>query len=414
MRRLTACLLVLAVLFGGFAACSSPASKAPPPPASSAPPPPPPYKPNPLTGEKMAADFNENRRITAIMINNIAQCRPHRGVYQADVLFEIMVEGGVTRFMGLFEDYEKLTDVGPVRSARDQFFRLLVPYRGLYLHIGYSAIAQQYIKDNDYTDYDINLDANLDAVYWDENRKGYDQEHRAYTNGKLLTPFIQKKKIDMNRKLTSPIFDFVKYNDPRRVLPGEGAEKIFIRHSNLAQTSFLYDESSNKYMMSMYNYLNGRTTPAMDEALKGQLGYENVVVLFTTITKYYYPGGNPKGDPDYKKVEYDHGGLGYYFSDGRWQKIRWEKGPAQYALFLKDETGDHNLKVNPGKTYVAVVSLDEYKQFKYSAVEKATSSVSGAAKPASAASKPASAAVASKAVISAKSTAPVTTSKPKI
>ena len=54
------------------------------------------------------------------------------------MLFEIKVEGGITRFMALFTDYNNIPDIGPVRSARDQFFRLVLPWQPLYVHIGQS------------------------------------------------------------------------------------------------------------------------------------------------------------------------------------------------------------------------------------------------------------------------------------
>ena len=63
----------------------------------------PPYEANVLTGEPKGADYPEGQRITAVMVNNIVAARPQRGLSKADILFEIKVEGGITRFMpGLY------------------------------------------------------------------------------------------------------------------------------------------------------------------------------------------------------------------------------------------------------------------------------------------------------------------------
>ena len=62
-----------------------------------------PYKANVLTGEPQDADY-KNQRITAVMVNNIVAARPQRGLSKADILFEIKVEGGITRFMPLYTD----------------------------------------------------------------------------------------------------------------------------------------------------------------------------------------------------------------------------------------------------------------------------------------------------------------------
>lgn len=59
----------------------------------------PPYEANVLTGEPKGADYPEGQRITAVMVNNIVAARPQRGLSKADILFEIKVEGGITRFM---------------------------------------------------------------------------------------------------------------------------------------------------------------------------------------------------------------------------------------------------------------------------------------------------------------------------
>ena len=91
----------------------------------------PPYEANVLTGEPKGADYPEGQRITAVMVNNIVAARPQRGLSKADILFEIKVEGGITRFMPVFTDYKTVGEVGPVRSGRDQFFRLILPWQEL-------------------------------------------------------------------------------------------------------------------------------------------------------------------------------------------------------------------------------------------------------------------------------------------
>ena len=378
-KRLFALLLCLALSLTALAGCggggndeggSQPAAAIPAPTAT-----PEPYDPNPLTGEAKGSDYVAVRPV-AIMINNIAQARPQRGINDADVLYEIMVEGGITRFMGLFNNYEALGDVGPVRSARDQFFRLVMPFQPLYVHIGRSGITQQYIDDVEYGD--LNLDGNGfdNLIYRDQGRlnQGYSYEHTAFTTGERLKSYVDWKDVDMSRDLSSPIFDFVDYREPARSLSGEDALSVGIVHSNSYRTYFDYDVTSNKYRMSQYSWTLGGVRDTVDENTGEQTCFDNVIVLFTEITTYPYPGGNldangnDKGDPDYKKVDYDFGGVGYYINGGKAEKIRWEKGPIQYALLLTDEAGN-SLKVNRGKSYVAVVSLAEYDNFSVKGAE---------------------------------------------
>ena len=120
----------------------------------------PPYEANVLTGEPKGADYPEGQRITSVMVNNSVAARPQRGLSKADILFEIKVEGGITRFMPVFTDYKTIGEIGPVRSGRDQFFRLILPWQALYIHEGQSVVMQQYAIDFSYGNLNNNDGAN--------------------------------------------------------------------------------------------------------------------------------------------------------------------------------------------------------------------------------------------------------------
>lgn len=93
----------------------------------------------PLNGRlhtKKARDNWEARRPLAVMIENHNEARPQSGLSSADVVYEAVAEGGITRFMVLF--YCNLGDIqiGPVRSARTYFLDWLGEYDALYAHVG--------------------------------------------------------------------------------------------------------------------------------------------------------------------------------------------------------------------------------------------------------------------------------------
>ena len=333
------------------------------------------YTPNPFTGLKKADDYKEGQRAVAIMINNIAPARPQRGLSDASWLIESKVEGGITRFMGIFEDYTKLNDVGPVRSGRDQFLRIAMPLQALYCHIGRSGITQTYIDNNDYNDFDI--DGQYKAFYYKRNRPGKASEHTWYTNAEELGAAIDKFGYDMNKTYAEPLFNFVPYdngNDGFRELNGEAVDNIKIVHSNSYRTNFEYNEAEKKYMMSMYNSKVGAFEDTIDENNGVHVGFENVLIAFADIYTYPYPGGNldkngnDKGDPNYQCVDMDFGGLGFYFSNGKMEKIRWFKGGPTDRLTFTD-MDENPLELNCGKSYISFVDLDEYERFSYSGPE---------------------------------------------
>ena len=325
---------------------------------------PPPYTPNPWTGEKMSEDFDTDMRAIAVMINNVSACRPQRGLTQANILYESKVEGGITRFMAIYEDYTKLDgDIGPVRSGRDQFLQWAMPYFALYCHIGRSGITQTYIDSFDYNYLDI--DGQKRVFTYRRNRPGYALEHTAYTNTELLQTAIDKYEYDMERTYTSPVMNFVPYdeNGGTRELSGQLVTDISIVHSETYRTYFTYDEETGLYMMSQYNGKKGIREETIDENNGQQLGFENVFVAFADISKYPWPGDGPY-DPNYQKVDLSYGAVGYYFSNGRVEQIRWFKGGASDVLRFTD-MDENPLIVNCGKSYIGFVDFDEAERFEF-------------------------------------------------
>ena len=89
----------------------------------------------PLTGEGLMEDVSGQRPI-AIMLNNLSKALPQAGVAQADVIYEIVAEGGITRMLALFQDVEGVGEIGTVRSARDYYVSLAYGHDAIFLHAG--------------------------------------------------------------------------------------------------------------------------------------------------------------------------------------------------------------------------------------------------------------------------------------
>ncbi|MEG1176877.1 MAG: DUF3048 domain-containing protein [Ruthenibacterium sp.] len=335
-----------------------------------------PYEPNVLTGEK-AEIYPQTKRFAALMVNNISgsakqNARPQWGIGEADVLVEIMVEGGITRFMALFSDYTKIPKIGPIRSARDQFFQLVLPFQPLYIHIGESVVQGEYRKNYAYDDLDINLDHYTFKRDEARQAEGRASEHTAYTEAEQLEGIIDADK-DANRTYTSTFFNFVNYDEPERALTGDkdganaAAYKIDIKHSEGYRTYFTYDAAESKYMMSQYSLAKGGVHDTVDANNDQQLSFKNVLVLFTDI--HVYPGHEVK---DLQQVDLTSGGVGYYFCNGQAEAIRWVKGSPQGVLRILDKFGNEtDVPINPGKTYLSVVDLDMATAFTYYATEAA-------------------------------------------
>ena len=351
----------------------------------------PPYEANVLTGEPKGADYPEGQRITSVMVNNIVAARPQRGLSKADILFEIKVEGGITRFMPVFTDYKTIGEIGPVRSGRDQFFRLILPWQALYIHEGQSVVMQQYAIDFSYGNLNNNDGANGYRDYGRVNwaGKSYNNgtlalEHTMYTNSDNIQEYIDNNKVDMNKTYNSTFFNFVDYRlgttrDLSNSMDSAYSDKygpvvsdgqyIEIVHSQSYKTRFIYDESTNQYKMQQ-NYSDGQWRDTVDEAADNKvLTFPNVIVLYTDI--HTYPGHEAK---DLQYVEYAWGGVGYYCYGGKCEKIYWQKGTPLEALRLyylteDGQCSDTPVEINTGKSYVAVTDVDFAGNFVHSKLD---------------------------------------------
>ncbi|WP_300821362.1 DUF3048 domain-containing protein, partial [uncultured Oscillibacter sp.] len=100
---------------------------------------------NPLTGLPMEPEY-ENLRPIAIMLNNLKAAQPQLGISQADIIYEVPVEGGITRMLCLYQTVEGVDILGSVRSARPYFVELALGHDAVYVHAGGSQEAYSNLR----------------------------------------------------------------------------------------------------------------------------------------------------------------------------------------------------------------------------------------------------------------------------
>ena len=118
--------------------------------------------------------------------------RPQRGLSSADLLIECKVEGGITRFCAVFHDADSIPEIGPLRSGRDQFLQLLMPYQALYYHDGESAACTKFINVYNYSGLNIggksyfNTPTHPHVAHRDSRGRDVAYEHTEFTSGKEI------------------------------------------------------------------------------------------------------------------------------------------------------------------------------------------------------------------------------------
>ena len=325
------------------------------------------YDADPLTGEARKS----TGRMVGVMVNNIANsekqnARPQRGIGSADLLIESKVEGGITRFCAVYHDADAIPEVGPLRSGRDQFLQLLMPYQALYYHDGESAACTKFISVYNYSGLNIggknyfNTLTHPHVAHRDSRGRDVAYEHTEFTSGKEIKQAAANAGISLKYACESTFFKFADYRTgAENAMKGAASGKsVSITHSDSYKTSFSYNWLDRTYKMQMYSRISGKFENTVDELTGKQLSFDNLAVCFAPIERY------PGDSGDVQQVSYISGGEVYFFSRGGVERGIWQKASPEHPLRILNQNGEE-ITFNRGKTYLAIVDDDEWSNFNY-------------------------------------------------
>lgn len=294
---------------------------------------------NYITGEELKGSDNTHRPV-AVMIDNSKFAQPQYGTADADIIYEMVTEGGITRLMAVFDKLDDIERLGPVRSARDQFVQFMLPLNAIYVHIGTSIYANEMLNFYHYQNID-GLYLGVSSFDYDETRaKTYAHEHCWFTSADLIRNGMNTTGINSTGNLY-PALNFADYREaPVTLDNGLDATEISFRFSDYADTTMHYDAATNKYYKSQFG------VPHIDEHNNCQLSFDNFLLLNTAVALY----------PDGLCTAFDmtQGGEGYYFYGGKYIPVLWQKGEPENPLIITDLNGEP-IKINVGKSYIAVI-----------------------------------------------------------
>ena len=247
------------------------------------------YDADPLTGEAKRS----NGRIVGVMVNNISNtsrqnARPQRGLSSADLLIECKVEGGITRFCAVFHDADSIPEIGPLRSGRDQFLQLLMPYQALYYHDGESAACTKFISVYNYSGLNIggksyfNTPTHPHVAHRDSRGRDVAYEHTEFTSGKEIRQAASNAGIGLKYDYDTTFFRFADYRtgEENAMQGAASGRTVSITHSDHYKTSFRYDPQSRTYKMQMYSRISGKFENTVDELNAKQLSFDNLLICF--------------------------------------------------------------------------------------------------------------------------------------
>lgn len=340
-----ALVLLLSACGKGPEAGASPSPVPPSPAASPTPEPEPtPYDGpvNPLTGLPLEHGSPDDRPV-AIMLNNLKKALPQLGVSQADIIYEVLAEGGITRMLGVYQSVEGVGTIGSVRSSRPYYLELALGHDAVYLHAGGSPDAYSKIKSWGVTALDCVNGPYEGTLFWRDQwrRKNLGYEHSVVTSGEAITTLFPSYSF-RQRHQEGYTYDmaFAENGAPG----GEAAQSVTVPFSDYKTGLFTYDADAGLYLVSEYGQ------PYVDGNSGEQVGVTNLLILKTRCA-------NIPGD-EYGRIMVDlTGGEGWFACGGQYVPIRWEKGFPNGQLRYYTADGAP-LVLGQGRSYVCVVPLN--------------------------------------------------------
>lgn len=284
---------------------------------------PPPFT-YPLTG--IGSEEEQKARPMMVMVENSPQARPQTGLDEADIVFEILAEGEITRFAAIYQSQETEI-IGPVRSIRPYFVEIGEGLDALIVHAGWSQEAINMIKSRRL--------AHFDQVYGDDRYYWRSSERRMPNN--LYTSVEKIREGAVNKSYREDWTDpQLRFGDADRVT-GESFTRVEIPYLHGYKVAYDYDEKEQLFMRSMAG------EPHTDPESEVQLSASNVLIVEAEHRIL--------DDVGRRAVSLLGSGKGYLLQAGKYREIQWERNNGVIRAY----DNGRELELIPGKTWIQVV-----------------------------------------------------------
>lgn len=288
--------------------------------------------PSTLSGLPVAPSVNKIP-VTGVMIENSTQARPQSGLSNAGVVFEALAEGGVTRFLALYQDTAP-ANVGPIRSARPYFVSWDMGFDAAYAHVGGSPDGL-----NDITAWgtkDLNQFYNGSSYHRITSRVA---PHNVYTSIAALN------QLEESKGFTSVNFT----GFPRKAASPAAKPSVSSINITLSgpdyNVSYAYNPKTNSYARSEGG------APMIDANTNQQISPNVVIAIVVPETQ----GALDSSGAYYSNYNVLSSGTAYVFQDGILTTGQWSK-TSNSSQITFTTSGGQSLKLNPGQTWITAIT----------------------------------------------------------
>lgn len=283
---------------------------------------------SPLTGEVVVDQSATTKPATAIMIENSPDARPQSGLKDAEIVYEAVAEGGITRFLALYQQKEPET-IGPVRSLRMYYVDWLTPYNASVAHVGGSKAALDLVRGGNYRD----IDQFFNPSYY---RRATDR----YAPHNVYTSFSRLKELNAAKGYTrSEPKPFDRADDEKEV-PQDGTQIQLTISGPTYNSTYAYDPATKLYARSQAG------APHTDREA-GQIQAKVVVALRVNMQRVFEDGYR-------ESITTTGSGEATVFQNGHANVVTWHKDSRDDQLRFTDAAGQP-FKLARGTTWLSAI-----------------------------------------------------------
>jgi hypothetical protein len=281
---------------------------------------------SPLTGLEVADETATKQAVTGVMIENSPEARPQSGLKQAGVVYEAVAEGGITRFLALYQG-DKPNLIGPVRSLRMYYLGWASAYQASIAHVGGSYNALSEVRNGNYRDIDQWFNS---GSYWRASDRY--APHNVYTSGEKLNQLNNAKGYKTSEFSSFPRTD------------GKSSENLTATTVNINFSSALFN-TSYTYSKDTNSYLRSLAGAPHNDRESGQIA-PNVVIAMEV-------GLQRRNNLDHYEDAITTGsGKAYIFQNGTITEATWSRESFTSPLKLIGADGKE-VALNRGQTWIS-------------------------------------------------------------
>ena len=295
----------------------------------------------PETKEVTIVDLDSKERPIAVMINTHKDARPQAGLSDAFIVYELMVEGGITRMLALYtQDFDE-EKIGSVRSSRHYYLDYLLENDAIYIHWGGSNPAYEDLEKLDIDRIDGMVYGN--KYFTTDSSLKRSLEHTRFTSSSLIKEGIEKLKLRTTTdsgyllNYTGEVVDLSK-ND------GTKANDITIKYSSYQTINYKYDKEEQVY----YRYMSGEKHT--DLVTGEQYKFKNIIAYDVDYNSY-------NGHKTLRDIDNLGEGTGVYITNGYSIPIKWSKDERSSKTKYMYMNGTE-IEVSDGNTFIQIYPKD--------------------------------------------------------